>query len=396
MEEEDKPAARRARWSLESASPRWSSSCSLLHRSSPPYPLLPLPPSPPCRRLRLWEDSAKSQLAVSGSGKTLAVTGAHNSVQLLNITSLLGKSTDTEGEVTSEGQRLVGHSAPVTSADFSRTGDWLATAGEDRTVKIWDWRSRRVVMDVDSRRGGFYEEGYGVAKKVSKDAPVFAEAVTKSRFFYLDSLLLSSSANKLLVHSVRLPARQGEPGHFRLSKTVSFPECRTVSTLACVNQFYSFLAFVACSDRSVRVYDLNQSAVVRTLPRCHPRTTHRICLSEGSPGVSHPERGYDLFVTAALGDGAKLWDLRETDCVQKFDSVRNVKHQCGVALSPCLRFLAAAGEDGSVTVFDTRRVAGPLARIVTGSQVVSDVVFSPRQPLLLAAGLDGAVMSYTV
>ena len=76
--------------------------------------------------------------------------------------------------------------------------------------------------------------------------------------------------------------------------------------------------------------------------------------------------------------------------------MRNVKHQCGVALSPCLRFLAAAGEDGSVTVFDTRRVAGPLARIVTGSQVVSDVVFSPRQPLLLAAGLDGAVMSYTV
>ena len=30
------------------------------------------------------------------------------------------------------------------------------------------------------------------------------------------------------------------------------------------------------------------------------------------------------------------------------------------------------------------------------SQVVSDVIFSPRQPLLVAAGLDGALTSYSV
>ncbi len=28
-------------------------------------------------------------------------------------------------------------------------------------------------------------------------------------------------------------------------------------------------------------------------------------------GVSYPERGYDLFLTAAVADGAKLWDLRQ-------------------------------------------------------------------------------------
>jgi hypothetical protein len=39
------------------------------------------------------------------------------------------------------------------------------------------------------------------------------------------------------------------PGQYRLAKTVAFPECRTITTLACVNQFYSFLAFLACSDR---------------------------------------------------------------------------------------------------------------------------------------------------
>jgi hypothetical protein len=85
------------------------------------------------------------------------------------------------------------------------------------------------------------------------------------------------------------------------------------------------------------VFDLNAWRVVRELPRCHPRTTHSIQLAEGSAGLAHPERGYDLFLTTALGDGAKLWDLRTAGVVQKFDSVVNVRHQCGVALSPCLR-----------------------------------------------------------
>ena len=74
--------------------------------------------------------------------------------------------SETKEEVVGEGQRMVGHKAAVASVDFSRTGEWLATAGEDKVVKLWDWRSRRVIMDVDSKRGGFYEEGYGVVRKV--------------------------------------------------------------------------------------------------------------------------------------------------------------------------------------------------------------------------------------
>ena len=45
--------------------------------------------------------------------------------------------------------------------------------------------------------------------------------------------------------------------------------------------------------------------------------------------MSHPEAGYDLFVTAALGDGARMWDLRSpgTECVQKYDSPGSVTHR---------------------------------------------------------------------
>ena len=266
---------RRARWSIDSALPRWSSTCSILRKASPPYPVIPHPPTRPARRLRFWEDSARSQLAFSASGRNLAITGANNSIQVVASNVLLGKEQGKDGLTTGDGQRLVGHKGPVASAEFNRTGEWLASAGEDKVVKLWDWRSRRVIMDVDSKKGGFYEEGYGVNRKVSKDAQVFTEPVTKSRFFYMDSLLLSTSSNKLIVHTVKLPSNPGEPGQYRLMKTASFPECRTISTLACVNQFYSFLTFLACSDRAVRVFDLNQWKVVREFPKCHPRTTYR-------------------------------------------------------------------------------------------------------------------------
>jgi hypothetical protein len=35
-------------------------------------------------------------------------------------------------------------------------------------------------------------------------------------------------------------------------------------------------------------------------------------------GVSYPERGYDLFLTAAVADGAKLWDLRQDRIPSRF------------------------------------------------------------------------------
>ena len=142
-------------------------------------------------------------------------------------------------------------------------------------------------MDVNSRRGGFYEEGYGVVRKVSKEAPVFSDGVNKSRFFYMDNILLSASGNKLMIHSLKLPPKPGDPGQFRLAKTFNIPECKTINTLSCVNQFYSFITFLACSDKSVKVLDVNQSQIVREFSRCHPRNIFRIVQNEGTVGVSH-------------------------------------------------------------------------------------------------------------
>lgn len=64
--------------------------------------------------------------------------------------------------------------------------------------------------------------------------------------------------------------------------------------------------------------------------------------------VSHPPSAYDLFLTAAMSDGIKLWDLRTNRCVRRYDGHVNRSHPVGVALSPCARFIASGSEDRSV------------------------------------------------
>ena len=79
--------------------------------------------------------------------------------------------------------------------------------------------------------------------------------------------------------------------------------------------------------------------VVRQFVRCHSRSTHTIVQNEGTPGIGHPDRGYDLFVTSAVSDGTKMWDVRYQgdECVQKYDSHVHTRHQCGTSVSPCMR-----------------------------------------------------------
>ena len=116
-------------------------SSSILELAPAPQP----PPPPPGQLaacLRLWDESARSLVSFSpGLGRTVAVSGARHSVQLLPAAQVLasGNPVDTETLVTA-GWRLVGHAGAVTSLAWSRAGDWLVTAGQDQVARLWDWR----------------------------------------------------------------------------------------------------------------------------------------------------------------------------------------------------------------------------------------------------------------
>ena len=125
---------------ISESAPLTRKSSSILDLSSSVLPDMSSPPSRLDTSLRLWDECARSLVSLSpGLGRQCAVSGARASVQVISCGLLTmeggGDRGDNQGLVTG-GQRLVGHTGHVTSLAWSRTGDWLVTAGVDKVVKV--------------------------------------------------------------------------------------------------------------------------------------------------------------------------------------------------------------------------------------------------------------------
>lgn len=87
--------------------------------------------------------------------------------------------------------------------------------------------------------------------------------------------------------------------------------------------------------------------------------------------VSHPPSAYDLFLTAAVADGIKLWDLRTNRCARRYDGHVNRSQPVGLAISPCARFIATGSEDRSVS----RPRSKPQFSLLLDNSFLSHLIF---------------------
>ncbi|KAK2507164.1 hypothetical protein MC885_012842 [Smutsia gigantea] len=102
----------------------------------------------------------------------------------------------------------------------------------------------------------------------------------------------------------------------------------------------------------------------------------------GSPSTIQQPEAYNLFATTAVGDGIRLWDLRALRCVRRFEGHVSRCHPCGIAFSPCGRYLACGADDRheqQVYVYEmgscmfSHRLGGH-------TDAVTAVAFSPSAP----------------
>nr|KAF6509067.1 WD repeat domain 27 [Rousettus aegyptiacus] len=68
-----------------------------------------------------------------------------------------------------------------------------------------------------------------------------------------------------------------------------------------------------------------------------------LCL--GSSFTTQQAQAYNLFATTAIGDGIRLWDLRTLRCERRFEGHPSRCYPCGMAFSPCGRYVACGAED---------------------------------------------------
>ncbi|XP_067901569.1 WD repeat-containing protein 27 isoform X3 [Heterodontus francisci] len=303
----------------------------------------------------------------SGDGKLLAV-GLADKTTLVYNSSLTGSPTVFKG-----------HDGAVNCVGWTQNNKWFLTASEDRSLWIWPV--------------------HGTTPALMLGAETFLKPARSAQFYYMDKFLLFSSGSEFQLHRYHLDTSRDDIKSYkrksrsRLIGKFKMAGTQEISCLSAVNDFYSYIVLTAGTNRALEVFDLNVGRSVVTVPDAHARPVHQICQNNGSVFSTQPSESYNLFLTTAIMDGIKLWDLRTLRSVRRFEGHHNRCHPCRIALSPCGRFLATGSEDKCAYLFEIgsnnfiHKLSGHTETVIT-------LAFSSSVPKLTTATLDGKLQLF--
>ncbi|XP_059842729.1 WD repeat-containing protein 27 isoform X2 [Hypanus sabinus] len=332
------------------------------------YPLDSLAPSKLSARVDVSnQPTPVCCIQYSGDGKLLAVGLADKSMLVYNA-SLSGSPAV-----------FTGHDGAVNCLDWTQNNKWLLTASEDRSLWIWPVR--------------------GSTPALMLGLETLSRPARSAQFYYMDKFLLFSSGSEFQLHKYHLDTSRDDIKSYRkkskhkLVGKFKMAATQEISCLSAVNDFYSYIVLTAGTNRALEVFDLNVGQSVVTVPDAHTRPVHQICQNNGSVFSSQPSELYNLFLTTAVTDGIKLWDLRTLRAVRRYEGHQNRCQHCGIALSPCGRFLATGSEDKCAYVFELGS-SNFIHKLTGHTDTVINLAFSCSAPKLTTATLDGKLQLF--
>ena len=281
-----------------------------------------------------------------------------------------------------------GHVAPLNAVAISPDGRTLASAGEDRVVKVWDLTDGRVLHSLAAHTGpvwglAFSPDGNLLASggrdgtialwNVDTGAqvrllPGHARSPSRIRFSPDGKTLAAGSEAGVVKLWDVAGGNPGSPlqGHAGGVRCVAFSP-------------NGDLLASGGEDRSVRVHNLAAGS------------SQKFTAEHGVNDIAFSADGRML---AAVEDGpepaVRLWDPetgKETTWHGHTGDVR------GLAFSPTAPLLATCSEDGTVRLWDTTAGAGPVQTIGPGpfGGAVRAVAFTPDGRYLATANANGTV-----
>ncbi|MFH2006765.1 MAG: WD40 repeat domain-containing protein [bacterium] len=241
---------------------------------------------------------------------------------------------------------LQAHEGGAMAVRFSPDGSTVATAGDDRTVKIWDVAGGRLVRTLS---------GSATTLSFSRDGRLLATAGEDRNVWLWDPLS----------GQVRAVLR----GHQKSVRGVQLgPRGRLLASVS--------------ADKTLRLWRLSAVASGRRVDG-HAAQVN---------GVSFSPDGR-LLATASYDQTVRLWDVSSGRTIRVLRGHRGTVGEA--SFSPDGKLLATAGNDRTIQLWEVKTGRG--RRILHGHQgAVWSVAFHPRGQLLASTSYDGTVRLWEV
>lgn len=270
---------------------------------------------------------------------TLLATGSYD-----GIARLWG----TEGTL----ERTLGqHKGPIFALKWNKKGNYILSAGVDKTTIIWD----------------------AVTGKAKQQFP-FHQAPALDVDWQNNTCFASCSTDKS-IHVCKL-------GHDRPVKTFDGHS----NEVNAIKWDPSGTLLASCSDdMTLKVWSMKHDVFVQDL-HAHSKEIYTIKWSPGGPGSNNPNQNL-MLASASFDSTVRLWELEKGTCLHTL--TKHYEPVYSVAFSPDGKLLASGSFDKCVHIWSTQ--TGQLVHSYEGTGGIFEVCWNSAGNKVGASASDGTV-----
>ncbi|MGJ3252693.1 MAG: protein kinase domain-containing protein [Elainellaceae cyanobacterium] len=304
-------------------------------------PVSPLSPKQPwrCIHTLLGHSGAVSAIAISPNGQWLASGGADRSIKLWDLQS--GMLVHTFA-----GRSLWfgdGHRDRISSLQFASDSSQVLSGSDDGTIKLWDINTRQCIASLTG-------QGWIVASiALSPDGQLLVSGSADG------SVTLWNMAN-------REPIERWKKHRDQVNALAISPDGQLL-----VSGSY---------DKTIRVWNLHTAELINTI-RGHGDRVSAIALS--------PD--WSLLISGSWDRNLRLWDLDAGELICTL--ARHTDRVNAIAVNPDGQIFASAGDDTRIYLWHLE--SGDRLHSLGHSWSVNALAFSPNGQLLASGSADETI-----